>query len=333
MDRLDILGKIAGRFSGLQPDGNGEYWIVCPVCGEERKKKCSFSERGWKCFVCQQTGGLTDLAGILGMSEIAHKNELRAYRHFQPAPTTPTLPPAWSNFEDRYLVRMRADNRLCELWRGYKDIKASTVDEFKLGYGRLPLRRAETGEVYFEHIFRLIVPQFDAEGKLLGLYGRRTDGRKDYKWLGAFGSKARYIFGMERVKGGRPLAIVENRVDMMLMAQDPEYAEADVISLATARSLRPEEIDQIVALAPTHVSVCLDNDEHGQAQGELLRLLRAEWREKMIRKDPTRDHPDPPLYGKIVESQLRERGVDALCYEWPDDAPPKADVGWLYSKK
>src|SRR3972149_10302476 len=57
-------------------DSRGEAHISCPECGAEsspKHSKCSFSERGFYCFVCGAKFGLSQLATMLKMPPNCHQ--------------------------------------------------------------------------------------------------------------------------------------------------------------------------------------------------------------------------------------------------------------------
>jgi hypothetical protein len=64
-----ILGKLTRGDSPDKrwPDGKGEYWGLCPFHTDQHAENFSVSLKGFKCFACEEKGGLLKLAEKLGV--------------------------------------------------------------------------------------------------------------------------------------------------------------------------------------------------------------------------------------------------------------------------
>jgi len=73
MTLLDqILAKLSrGDCSDAKwPDAKGEYWPLCPFHADAHSGSFAVGERGFKCFSCEASGSLRQLAGYLGVAPL-----------------------------------------------------------------------------------------------------------------------------------------------------------------------------------------------------------------------------------------------------------------------
>lgn len=145
---------------------------------------------------------------------------------------------------------------------------------------------------------RLIVPVWEA-GRLVSLRGRAI-GCACAKWMNAGGCK-KTLCGLDGLAEGATVWIVENFVDGLLLQERYGWAALSPTTGVTTHWL-PEWISRLAAARPQQVVVAFDNDAAGQRAG------------------------------KRVASQLRNAGLRARLWEWPADAPPKADMGWYLTR-
>ena len=289
----------------VQPDRKGECWIACPWCGKEAKH-FSFSERGYKCFACDEKGkGLGRLAQQL---RIADRPAPRAERRQEPTP-----PRAWQVRPEYYLDRYGAALDRVQAWTSYKPLTLESIARWHLGVGVLPASRCTAR--------RLILPVFD-HGRVVAFHGRAyLPDDTEAKWLSAGGSNKHVLFNVELVRPGATVVICENFVDCILAMQ----AEPTLVAVAGGgASWQPEWTTQLAQRRPGRVVVWLDHDLAGNGsryhQAELIALWRA--------KNPAAQHTPEPRGPKIA-NDLLAAGVRASVYEWPRGTPLKADIGYL----
>lgn len=287
-----------------QSDHNGEVWIDCPWCGKD-KKHFSFSERGYKCFACDEKGkGLHRLAQQL---QIADRPAPRAERRQEPQ-----APRQWQQRPEFYLDRYGAAHDRLERWQAYKPLTIDSIARWRLGVGRLPSSRCEHR--------RLILPVFEA-GRVVAFHGRAyLPGDADAKWLTAGGSSKQVLFNLDLVVRGATVVVCENFVDAILAMQ----VEPSIVAVAGGgASWQPHWTEQLAERRPSQVLIWLDHDLAGNGSryhhAELVRL----WREK----NPQGQHAPEPR-GPQIANELIEAGVRASVYEWPRNTPLKADIGW-----
>jgi len=310
----DLFPKLLRHFDRT-PDGRGEVWITCPVCGKDHKH-CSFNELGWHCFHCGAGGRLSSLARFSGLS-----NPDRA----QLPPPSPPPPPAtpWLAQAAARIARSMAHPERVAAWQRYKPLSRETLDRWQFGYGTLPFQDAH-GRWYESSTAWLTVPLYE-HGQVVGLRGRNT-GTVGPKWISATGT--RYVlWGVEHVRPGSVVWLCENYVDAAWLMQ--EHPDMAAVALGGATTWRLEWGEQLAQRRPALVVVALDNDLAGQAQGRMLADLRAEWHAA---------HPDLPtsktwLNGPRIANDLLKRGLAVRLFRWPDHAPAKAGVDWLLQEE
>lgn len=69
------------------PDQNGEYWPLCPYHPDKQSGSFQVSERGFRCFACGESGGLSKLAEKLGI-EVWQCGSVAAGDQAPPPPPT-----------------------------------------------------------------------------------------------------------------------------------------------------------------------------------------------------------------------------------------------------
>lgn len=87
-----ILPKLdrGGSPDSKWPDRKGEYWALCPFHpGDSHPTNFSVSEKGFKCFACGESGGLSKLAEKLGVALVHCDGRGK---------TLPPLPPTLENY-------------------------------------------------------------------------------------------------------------------------------------------------------------------------------------------------------------------------------------------
>jgi hypothetical protein len=286
-----------------QPDHKGEVWIDCPWCGR-KNKHFSFSERGYKCFGCDEKG--KSLHRLAEQLQIADRPAPRAERRQEPV-----APRHWQQRPEFYLERYCAALDRVQAWQAYKPLTLESIARWRLGVGRLPSSRCEHR--------RLILPVFEA-GRVVAFHGRSyLPDDTDAKWLTAGGSSKQVLFNLDLVRPGATVVVCENFVDCILAMQ----IEPTIVAVAGGgASWQPRWTEQLAERRPARVLVWLDHDLAGNGSryhhAELVRL----WREK----NPTAQHIPEPR-GPQIANELREAGISATLYEWPRGTPLKQDVG------
>jgi hypothetical protein len=239
------------------------------------------------------------------------------------APSKP--PPPWRDYAGELVAGACAHPLRFALWRAYKPISPATIVRFQFGVGRLPFQRRD-GSWYWSRSEWLIVPLL-LGGSVLGLRGRRLPGiAGGPKWISATGT--RYcLWNVEGVRPGHVVWICENYVDAAWLME--RYADWDAVALGGAANWRDDEHEswarRLSERSPSLVMVALDNDLAGQAAGATYRRLLAERR----RACP---NLDLALNGPKIAASLRAAGLQVSLFNWPDDAPAKADIGWLLAQ-
>lgn len=313
----DLLQTILDRYPSIQPDRRGEYHVDCPFCGKEAhhgQTHFSFSDAGYKCFVCGSSGGLVALSRQFGMTDIPLMP--RVERKPEPTPAAP-----WRTNPERLLAGYWNHPQRYTAWQNYKPLTKESIDRHQFGYGQLPFLGKE-GDWYMSKVNWLIVPLFE-HGELVGLRGRNlTDNGP--KWISATGTSYT-LWGTDAVQAGDTVWLCENYVDAAwLMQVHPEWK---AVAIGGATTWRDGWCDFLWTRKPSRVVVALDCDLAGQASGSTLERLRKQW---------TVDHPGlavPEPNGPKIANSLRKSGINAMLFRWPSDAPDKAGIDWALSRK
>jgi len=291
----------------VQPDRRGWVAVECPACGEKRDKKSAFNKSGHHCFVCGANTPLTELAEKLNVNT-ALKPERRVFV------TKPLKPRYWHKEPERWLQRTLAHPRRLELWQQYRPFTMESIATYRLGVGIVPSTPCQHD--------RLTYPYLD--GERVTLRGRAIDCDCP-KWLSAGGSTAA-LWGIERLIPSAVVVLCESPVDAMLLMQHDPYLVA-VAGTAGASTWRPEWTRTIVGSHPSFLLVVYDNDLPGQATGETRQNLAKAWLQKNRKRRKL-----PIANGPRVANEIARNGIETYLYPW-QDAPPKADVGWLLTTK
>lgn len=306
----DILADLATKLHAEQR--GGRWHADCPFCGKEAKRgqtHFSITPHGYYCFVCGAKGSHNKLAGIL-FGDHAPVYEMQPRR-----PLPPKAPPTWQSDAIGLLRTYSNHPDNVTRWQAYKPLRIDIINRWHFGFGALPGQSHD----------RLIVPII-VGGEVVALRGRAIDGREP-KWISATGSTMK-IWNLDGIGAGATVWIMENYVDAALFMQ--ENADWQAVAVGGARALRDDEVATIAAAQPGRVIVAYDNDLAGQATGAMYSQLRQEWADAWRARNPgkTKLPPAPEPSGPKVVNQLRQAGVNALLFRWPESAPAKADVGW-----
>lgn len=304
-----LFNQLCDRFG--EPDRRGEVWIDCPWCGHG-KRHFSFSERGYKCFSCDEHGkSLRRLAEQLSLP--LEQRPGRAER-----PQTPPRPDYWQREPARWLERYCAAYDRLERWQAYKPLSIDSIATYRLGVGKLPMW-SEPKQTWYEWPHRrLIVPLVGVDARVVGFYGRAfAPADQGPKWLGASGTDKSHLFLAGALTPGCTLVIVENYVDAILARQAAPSATYAACGGATWRDAWTA---QIAALRPAHVLCWLDNDLAGCPNGETYATMRRAW----LTTHPGKTPPEPR--GPKIANALLDAGVTASVYQWPRGTPAKMDI-------
>jgi len=315
----------------LQPDAKGEVPITCPHCSKESGPgdvHCSYSERGYYCWVCANGGSLRQLWDVLVGGEAPKRN------HYAPRYTPKPKPRRYDitlHSPDELARRYAAHTATEAEWAAYAP-SLTWLRAFGLGFGAFPRYSSQC-----QHE-RLMVPLI-ADGHVVGFRGRAVSCDCP-KWLGPGGNPSRFLYNAARLLpdrnrlkqpgaerrsyvGDSPVEdangaqgctvwIVENPVDAILLEQRGEAAVAtlgvsvwdDIWTVLLTRA------------KPGAVVVAYDNDAPGNGGG--LAGQRA-WRE-------AHSNARPPMNGPRLAARLIKAGLLAYVLNW-GDVPQKTDVG------
>ena len=298
------------RHLNITPDRNGEAWTDCPQCGKPRKaKKFSFNERGAHCFVCNYSAGLNAFADKVGLKD------QRPYTPPAVAAETPARPRAWQSDAELIVSSCESDPRVASvLARTGKPLKPATITAHRLGVGVFPGGLWFSRDGHLQHCAhdRLIVPIVDAAGAITGFRCRAFQ-CDCTKWLSPGGTVLQ-LYNVRAVLKGQPVVIVENPIDALLITER-WYPAVATFGVSVWKD---EYTAQLTALSPEIIISAYDNDAPGYTTD---RAIIAEW---------VRAHKcPPPLNGLKLANRLREAGLPAKPYVWPQGTPAKYDIGQL----
>jgi len=301
-----LLTELIQKTGAITDRKQQEWHITCPSCGHEsspRDPHCSFSERGYHCFVCGASGSLKALAGLLNLENITigHMTYI--------AKKTPKKPSC--GHLGVFAERAAKNPRRAELWAAYKPLSLGTIDRMQLGVGILPYSRCKHE--------RLIVPVYSGP-ELVGLRGRAIDCDCG-KWLASAGwsNDLAPLYNSDALSIGQVIWIVENPVDALMLSERTEYAGVATYSVSYWTDAWTKRLQEA---QPELVVVAFDNDLPGCGGG-----LR---RDEFIRKwlENPKHKVVPPASGPKLANKLIEAGLPATLFDWKD-ADYKADIGSL----
>lgn len=295
-----------------------EAHLSCPACGHAstpRSPHCSFSPRGWKCFVCGTGGSLQDLANRVGLE---HGPYIPPILVEQPVRQLDT--PAWMEMSlaSRLLHQWEHHPDRFSLWNSYKPLPEEIILAKWLGVGKLPAYTSKcTGE-------RLIVPVLDTYGQLVGIRGRYLacsccDPKHD-KWLVAKGTSPERmpLYNADALTAGCVVWVVENPIDALMVNLNTPFI--GVASYSTSY-WHTRWTDCLLAAHPELVIVAYDNDLVGNGGAHRREEMIAIWQTT---------HPGkiPPSRGIKLVNHLLGAGLPAVLFDWRDMLA-KADIGSL----
>lgn len=294
------------------------YEPPCPFCSKAKGHfgyTAGYTAGGrYKCFHCGESGSLYGLAKELQLLPDSTYVPKSLPRPSLAEPEKPAAPPAWLAYGEHLVEGYTSHPMRVQLWQAYKPIQIEMIQRYGLGVGVIPgwERRGSC----------LTVPVWDETGRIIGLRGRAQNGDGP-KWINAPGTGA-YLYNLPEIGERKVLWIVENMIDALLIMQSsPDYdAAAPTTGVSTWRE---EWSTRIAAMGFEMVIVAYDNDLPGQASGKMREGLLREW----AQTHPGQQPPKPN--GPKVANDLLRAGAKAVLYEW-QDAPAKADIGWLLSQ-
>lgn len=291
--------------TALKGDKRGhDYHADCPFCGKsaaQGQTHFSYSQHGYKCFVCGNGGGLGQLAGKLGRGVTA------VYTPPCPKPIKPRA--GWLDNAPEIVARFAAHPDRVALWQDYKPLSEDVIFSANLGVGVLPASKCR------HH--RLVLPICN-DGRVVCLRGRRLDCDCP-KWLasGGWSLGSLPLYNLGAMPDGGVLWIVENPVDALLIGQFTPYTGAATLSVSYWRD---EWADAIAERRPSLVVVAYDNDLPGNGGA---------WRrDEMIKAWAAGGKTIPNAAGVKLANELQSAGLKAILYDWKD-ALPKSDIGSL----
>lgn len=292
-------------------DQKEEAHLACPACGHVSSPKsphCSFSPRGWKCFVCGSGGSLLDLAKRVGLEDGRYIPPILVEQPVRKLDT-----PRWmaTDVANRLLWGWEHHPDRFDFWQTYKPLTEAIIRRKRLGVGKLPQSQCQHD--------RLIVPIFDVDGQLVGIRGRALACRCP-KWLVAKGTTpARMpLYNADALTPGCVVWVVENPIDALMVNLSSPFI--GVASYSTSY-WEARWTATLLAVQPEFVIIAYDNDLVGN--GGALR------RNQMITAWQT-SHPGkvPPSRGVKLVNHLLAAGLPAALFDWRDMVT-KADIGSL----
>ena len=291
---------------GAEPDRRGECPITCPECGKESSQRnvhCSFSEKGYKCFVCGAGGSLKRLAEMVNM-------DTRDYKQQQQKPKRTRRTPEWLSVPAPYVSRYESHSRRFELWDDYKPLPSEIIERKRLGVGVLPSSRCKHE--------RLIVPVI-AGTMIVGLRGRAIDCDCG-KWLQAGGTTMDRmpLYNVEDIQYDNVIWIVENPIDALMVSA---YTNSVGVATYSVSYWHDNWTRELVDAEPKRIYIAYDNDAPGNGGA---------WRREEVLREWRKTHnADPPEPGGIkLANRLSDAGLPVKLHDWKD-APFKADIGSL----
>lgn len=314
------------------PDRDGRYHADCPFCGAPGTRfgrpayhfyvyHLRSGASGAQCWSCGHKGSLVELARVLGAdSELP----MPAPRPELQRPTPPWEDERWLPGARRHVERTL--QQTTQRWQQYRPYGSETVQRHVLMYERLVHWHDERGWYSGKHP-RLLIPVM-REGRVIGIKGRAVDARDDGpKWLSATGTET-WLCGVEDIRRGQEVIWCESLADRILGMQ--EYP--DIAFVATGGlTWRDEWLDRLAAAQPRHVIVWFDHDLSGNGSAHHAADWLHDWQDEIATRrgeravGPMPTAPTPR--GPQLVRELQRRGIRAALYEWPADAPHKADMG------
>lgn len=333
----DLYHKLIVYTNG-KVDRQGEVHITCPNCGKASSPTdthCSFSKKGFHCFVCNASFSLQTLAEKVGLNDESTYNPPIPVTRRVPVDTTPSWAGAAWSFVRKFST---GDDKY--KWISYKPITMDAVNDYNLGYGILPQSRCTHP--------RLVVPLI-CGNEVVGFRGRQVDPACECgKWLSSYGSKPILYNGGQLVNDNKlqkrlllgkssrrvvnekcVLYIVENPIDAILFEEQMinrghEFYRA--VATLGVTIWKDEWTEAIKQSGIKTVIVLYDHDlaGNGASSPDEYKEMVARWQEK----NPKVKRPPVPNGIRLANKLLNE-GVGAVVYRWRQGTPLKYDIGNL----
>lgn len=326
------LDRLA-EYYGVEPDSRQWIHVPCPQCNAAPATgygdtHFSFSSKGGHCFVCHYTCSLKELVDLTDAPEVEEgTHRVRKITNTK----------GWLDFSanKKLLYHLISDWNTrsggYNMWSAYKKgIPPSVYDFYKMGIGELPDKASRCNHT------RLIIPLIGG-GDIFGLRARHISCDCP-KWLGISGNK-KFLFNggslvnsteeerkgslgksLFKITNEDTLYIVENPIDSILL-----YEKFGKKSVATLGITMWEDkwYDIIAEASPKKVIVLFDNDLMGAPNPETYK------QQCIVRSQKTGVFLEPTPLAFTRVKELKDRGVAASVYRWPDGSPHKMDVGML----
>lgn len=251
----DLLKSLANTLHAeyrATPVSHQGYHCQCPYCGKPAKrgqKHFFFSERGFKCWICSEHGGLKKLAEKIGLDT---GDYTPPEYHQEPIKLESSV------FPYDLISKYEKHPKRIQLWQAYKPLSEELIIKYRLGVGRLP---KEDGTFYSDE--RLIVPLV-RDGKLVMLRGRSMQGSKHpAKWL-TRGTPAR-LFNGDLITPHSIVVIMENWIDTLIFMT--RFRHPDLVPVATsggASTWLDSWSKHIAKIKPKGIIMAMDNDKAGR---------------------------------------------------------------------
>jgi hypothetical protein len=281
-DSLD-LAAVATGLLGPAPGRRAEHgrrlWWLCPFHGDRNPSLCIEPGKAWwRCYGCGEKGDAATLVmKVVGCTfpeavayltgpPVASQRSPRRSPSRRPEPDVG--PEGMSEAEALGLVAESVECLWSDDGRGAlayltgpeRLLSAETIRAARLGYA--PSVRAVTKDGRPYEATGIVIPWY-AGGRLALVKVRQPEGRRP-KYAEVYRDRARHsgIYpGIEAIRPGCPLIIVEGDFDELLLGQELGDLAA-VVTLGSA-SIRPEPaiLGRMLAASPWYIA--MDNDPAG----------------------------------------------------------------------
>jgi len=283
----------------------------------------------YHCYSCQAHGdGISWLRDYAGLSfedavlELCNEPQAHAAAlQPTPRPAEPAPLPSWLLDAEQHVRRYAGHAQAVALWQDYRPLTTKTIAAYRLGYGTLPAYASACNHP------RLVVPLI-WNNEIVGLHGRAL-GCECGKWRGASRhpehGKFLYNHATLKVCAGKPLFILENPADALLMEQEDPGACA--VATLGVTMWRDEWTAWLRYFAPSFVIVAYDNDHAGCPSRAVYAQAKERAHQQWLARGQRGSFRAPQPAGYTLVNRLREAGLtQTYKYDW-GAARAGADMG------
>jgi len=246
MDPLALVTKCLGQYKRLR----NEALYYCPFCSHHKQKLSVNTESFfWKCWVCDAKGrSLFSLLRKHGNQECLTLYKKEFPEHFQPE--LAQIPKDFKlELPDEY-VPLCSGSKTFDGRRALRYLKSRNVNSEAILRHKIGL--ASSGR----YRDRVILPSFDADGRLNFYTGRTVTAEKEFRYLNPptpSGYRNTIILNDLNIDWSKPIFLVEGFMDMIQAGSNAVPLFGSTLSESSRLFL------EIVTHEP-EVYVCLDSD-------------------------------------------------------------------------